>query len=143
MLTILIFQSVATLITICLSLSISLSLSLSHSLSLFHSLTLSRHRSVRSAPDPEAAVVEHLATMIKLKFDSTIADAIIPKLRDTPEWLMKMMADITFRKMLIELHDQNRNSTLIKVALKEICKMGHHRCGTCIDVCIYMRANYC
>jgi hypothetical protein len=68
--------------------------------------------------------------MIKLKFDSTIADAIIPKLRDTPGWLMKMMADITFRKMLIELHDQNRNSTLIKVALKEICKMGHHRCST-------------
>jgi hypothetical protein len=88
--------------------------------------------SARSAPDPEAAVVEHLATMIKLKFDSTIADAIIPKLRDTPEWLMKMMADITFRKMLIELHDQNRNSTLIKVALKEICKMGHHRCGISI-----------
>ena len=65
--------------------------------------------------------------MIKVKFDTTTADAIIPKLRDTPEWLKNLMADKTFRKMLIELHDQNRNSTLIKIALKEICRMGHHR----------------
>ena len=77
--------------------------------------------------DPEVVVVEHLASIIKLKFDSTVADAIIPSLRDTPEWLKKMMSDSTLRMTLIELHDQNRNSTLIKTALKEICKMGHHR----------------
>ena len=65
--------------------------------------------------------------MIKQKFDSTVADAIIPQLLDTPEWLKSMMSDSTFRKMLIELYDQNRNSTLIKVALKQICTMGHHR----------------
>lgn len=82
---------------------------------------------VRGSTDSEAAVVEHLAAMIKVKFDTTLADSIIPKLRDTPEWLKKLMADKTFRKMLIELHDQNRNSTLIKIALKEICRMGHHR----------------
>jgi DNA mismatch repair ATPase MutL len=82
---------------------------------------------VRGSTDSEAAVVEHLAAMIKVKFDTALADSIIPKLRDTPEWLKKLMADKTFRKMLIELHDQNRNSTLIKIALKEICRMGHHR----------------
>ena len=37
-----------------------------------------------------------------------------------------MMADVVFRKMLIELYDQNRYSTLIRVSLKEISKMGHH-----------------
>ena len=77
--------------------------------------------------DPEAVIIEHLATMIKQKFDSTVADAIIPRLLDTPEWLKLMMADGAFRKMLIELYDQNRNSSLIKVALKQICTNGHHR----------------
>ena len=76
--------------------------------------------------DPEVVIAEHLATMIKQKFDSTIADAIIPQLLDTPEWLKLMMGDCIFRKMLIDLYDQNRNSTLIKVALKEICTLGYH-----------------
>ena len=82
---------------------------------------------VKGTMDPEVVVIEHLATMIKQKFDSSVADAIIPRLSDTPEWLKLMMADGAFRKMLIELYDQNRNSTLIKAALKQICTNGHHR----------------
>ena len=108
-----------------LYLHLSLSLFLSLSLSLF--LISSSPSLVKEELNPEVVIIEHLATMIKQKFDSTVADAIIPQLLDTPEWLKSMMADITFRKMLIELYDQNRNSTLIKVALKQICTMGHHR----------------
>jgi hypothetical protein len=70
--------------------------------------------------------VDHLSSMIKQRFDTTVADAIIPTLVDTPIWLKEMMNDSIFRKMLIELYDQNRNSTLIKVSLKEISKLGYH-----------------
>ena len=44
----------------------------------------------------------------------------------TPDWLKQMMVDPSFRKMLIELYNQNRGSTLIRVCLKEISKMGYH-----------------
>jgi hypothetical protein len=52
---------------------------------------------------------------------------IIPTLVGFPEWLKKMINDKVFRKMLIELYDQNRNSLLVKVILKEISKLGYHR----------------
>jgi hypothetical protein len=77
--------------------------------------------------DPELIVIEHLAAMIKMKFDSKVADDIISRLKGTPEWLKKMYLDKVFRKMLIELYDQNRNSLLVKVCLKEISKLGYHR----------------
>jgi hypothetical protein len=66
--------------------------------------------------------------MIKSKFDKNTADAIIPKLSATPIWLSKMMSDGTFRKMLIELYDQNRGSTLLGLSLRQISAMGYHRC---------------
>lgn len=92
-----------------------------------HLSTGQRPSTNTSTDDPEATVVTHLAAMIKQRFDAATADAIIPRLKGTPEWLKRMMADETFRKMLIELYDQNRSSTLIRVSLKEISKMGHHR----------------
>ena len=82
--------------------------------------------------DAEQDIAQCVADIIKHKYSKTSGDSLIHKLEALPAWLGALMEDPLFRKMLIELYDQNRSSTLLGICLREISAKGHHRYATLV-----------
>ena len=77
--------------------------------------------------DINQIICESLVEIVKEKFNKASFDDLINKFSDMPVWLIGLIEDPIFRKMLIDLYDQNRSSTLLGVCLREISARGHHR----------------
>jgi dihydroorotate dehydrogenase len=77
--------------------------------------------------DINQIICESLVEIVKEKFNKTSFDELINKFSEMPLWLTGLIEDPIFRKMLIDLYDQNRSSTLLGVCLREISARGHHR----------------
>jgi hypothetical protein len=90
----------------------------------------SRNSSKRILYDAETEVLSQLSSMIKQRFDKDRADSLIEEFSKgslSDEWLTGMMNDNTLRRVLIELYDQNKRSTLLGFSLRKISSMGFHR----------------
>ena len=90
------------------------------------SLTAADNKS-DSSVELERVLNDLLSKLIKQKFDKALADDLIKPGSQVPSWLTVMMNDTTWRKLLIELLDNNRGSALLGFCLKQISAMGHHR----------------
>ena len=78
-------------------------------------------------PAKDQTVNNLLCSLIKQKFDKVAADAILDTGTEVPSWLLLMMEDQTWRRLLIELYDQNRGSALLGYCLRKISSLGFHR----------------
>lgn len=77
--------------------------------------------------DINQTICESLVDIIKEQFNKLLFDELITKFSDIPIWLIGLIEDPIFRKMLIELYDANRNSTLLGLCLREISTRGYCR----------------
>jgi len=76
----------------------------------------------------EQQLVPQLAGLIKQRFTTSKADALLHSATDIPKWLESMMVDANWRRLLIELFDTHRDSALLgNVCLPRISKLGHFR----------------
>ena len=77
--------------------------------------------------DINQTICESLVDIVKEQFNKLVFDELITKFSDIPVWLIGLIEDPIFRKMLIELYDANRNSTLLGLCLREISTRGYCR----------------
>eukprot|EP01041_Mallomonas_annulata_P004821 gene4821-9616_t len=77
--------------------------------------------------DIDSTITSQLAHLIKQKFDKSAVDSLLDKGSEVPSWLLEMMLDSVWRRLLIELYDQNRGSALLGYCLRKISAMGYHR----------------
>ena len=96
--------------------------------------TSSTDETLKLQYDAEQDIALCVADIIKHKYSKTSGDSLIHKLEALPAWLGALMEDPLFRKMLIELYDQNRSSTLLGICLREISAKGHHRYATLVSL---------
>jgi hypothetical protein len=78
--------------------------------------------------DKEQILTEKLAIVLKNQFTTDQADALVARLTHLPHWLELLIDDPIFRKTLIELYDQHKDSALLGFCLRQISSKGHHRC---------------
>ena len=72
-------------------------------------------------------LTEQISLLIKQKFNKEAVDSLLDMDSDVPRWLLDMINHKTWRRLLIELFDNNRGSALLGYCLKKISAMGFHR----------------
>lgn len=75
----------------------------------------------------EETLMSELADLVKEKFNKTDADEMVGSSKDVPKFLKDMIEDVTWRRLLIELFDSNRESVVLRWCLRQISYKGCHR----------------
>ena len=77
--------------------------------------------------DAKEIIMSRLGKLVYEQFDRNAADEMVGTSTSVPKFLTEMIADPSWRKLLIELYDMNRDSVLLRWCLRQISEKGHHR----------------
>jgi hypothetical protein len=86
------------------------------------SITASEHDKII-----EDEISSHLSALARKSFDKSLADKLIDSRSKMPTWLFNMIDDSTWRRLLLELLDAEKNSAFLKHCLRKISGDGYHR----------------
>lgn len=99
------------------------------------------HESVRKF------VRDEVSTLCIQKFDKATVDSVVRADAAIPRWLVDMMGDPLWRRLLIQLYDANKTSAFLGQCIRHIAAMGHHEYvyGFIILILhlIYLRMDIC
>jgi len=79
--------------------------------------------------EAERVLIDKLSLVIRKRFNKSAADELLDKGIEVPAWIVEMIQFNMWRKVLIELFDENRGSALLGYCLRRISKLGYHRCN--------------
>jgi hypothetical protein len=67
------------------------------------------------------------------KFDKAAVDSVVRAYEAIPQWLVDMMRDPLWRRLLIQLYDANKTSAFLSQCVRHIASLGHHEyvCPIC------------
>ena len=75
----------------------------------------------------ESLVLSTTSSFITDHFSASIADELLSKQVSKPVWLLDLVNDDVWRKLLIRLFDQHRESSLLGFCIRKISSAGYHR----------------